>query len=458
MTCRPLLLALLSLYLACTGDEPGDTQDDLPGDSDADTDADTDIPLFSDIGWELLEDYGSVVRVSWEQGLAAEGHLRFGFDEGVWLQSPQRSFEPGPQEELLLGVPYDTELSFTLVTEQGESEAITAQTGPVPEDLPVPSLLAGDAEAWEPSAPYMLMSLSGNTAWTVIVDRAGRVVWMHPTDRLYTTLYARTSHDGRDLLIDYNSYWSRFDGGATSTVLRMKIDGSEQQSHATPGLHHPFLELPDGSLLWGAADGSTETLEQLDSSGVQSTLWSCSDWQQEVGARGVCQSNTLFYDEAGDRLLYSFWSNETILELDRATGTVLRYFGHEQGAWGFAEGSAPFWWQHGATYTEAGTLMTSSHADDGDVELVVREYALDEEAEELVEIWSFGEGQGVMGYEMGDALRLPGGNTLHNYGAGTRLREVTPEGVVVWDLDWDPGVTLGYSKPLEDLYALAPER
>ena len=451
---RSLLLATWALLaVSCTRKDITDDSDRDPEDSDP---RDTDQPVVSELQWELHEEYRSLVRVSWEQGVAAEGHVRFGFDEGVWLGSPSRALEPGPQEVLLLGVPYDTELSFAVVTDRGESEEHSARTDALPEGMPVPSLLVGDETAWEASMAYVLLSLSWDTAWTVIVDRAGRVVWAHPTDRLYTTMYSRTSHDGSELLIDYNSYWSRYDGGATSTVARMKIDGSGQTIHATPGLHHPFLELPDGSLVWGAADGSTETLELLDASGTQSTLWSCSDWQQQIGARGYCQSNTLYWHEPSDSFLYSFWSNDSVLEIDRSTGTVLRYFGHEVGAWGFAEGSAPFWWQHGATFTDAGTLLTSTYRDEDDAELVVREYELDEQGEQLVELWSFGEGEGIHAEEMGDALRLPGGNTLHNYGEGTRLREVTPEGTVVWDLDWSPPVYLGYSDPLEELYSLAP--
>ena len=55
----------------------------------------------------------------------------------------------------------------------------------------------------------------------------------------------------------------------------------------------------------------------------------------------------------------------------------------------------------------------------------------------------------------GEAHRLPGGNTLHNYGSAARLREITPDGEVVWDADWDAGY-MGRSEPVADLYALAP--
>ena len=56
---------------------------------------------------------------------------------------------------------------------------------------------------------------------------------------------------------------------------------------------------------------------------------------------------------------------------------------------------------------------------------------------------------------MGEAHRLPNGNTLHNYGSNARLREVTPEGQVVWDVQWS-GSLIARSTPIEDLYALMP--
>jgi len=91
-------------------------------------------------------------------------------------------------------------------------------------------------------------------------------------------------------------------------------------------------------------------------------------------------------------------------------------------------------------------------------ETVVREYELDEDGETLRQVWTFGEGEGVYGSQLGEAHRLPGGNVLHNYGSGARLREVAPDGTVVWDVTWENGKDrwLGRSTPLEDLYALGP--
>ena len=58
---------------------------------------------------------------------------------------------------------------------------------------------------------------------------------------------------------------------------------------------------------------------------------------------------------------------------------------------------------------------------------------------------------------MGEVHRLPGGNTLHNYGEESRLREVTPDGAIVWEVWWEGDEHIGRSTPFADLYDLAPD-
>jgi len=177
------------------------------------------------------------------------------------------------------------------------------------------------------------------------------------------------------------------------------------------------------------------------------------------GDVGYCGSNTIHWHEPTDTFLYSLYSHNTIFDLDHATGDPLRVFGQDNDAWAFDPPDSAFWWQHGGYYTDAGTLLTSSYRADGDDELVVREYELDEDLQILREIWNYGVDGGIHAEYMGEAHRLPGGNTLHNYGSTPRLREVMPDGTVGWDVVWgeaDGEWELGRTTPIADLYALAP--
>ncbi|HHO51739.1 MAG TPA: hypothetical protein ENK18_12900 [Deltaproteobacteria bacterium] len=252
-------------------------------------------------------------------------------------------------------------------------------------------------------------------------------------------------------------------------MVDLKIDGTVVQERAPPGLYHPFTDMPDGSLVYARhgsldvdGDGSRDgdAVVRLAPDGATTEVFHCSDWLGET-----CGANTVSYNPDQGVFLYSLFTHNSILELDATTGELLRWYGQIPG--GFAFDGAPFWYQHGGYYTEAGTLLTSTHRDEFDFELVVREYEIDVANERLVEIWSFGEGEGVPGKQMGEAHRLPGGNTLHNYGTHAVLREATPEGRVVWDVRWEAieyaeyldGHVIGRSAPIyTDLYAFAPPR
>ncbi len=135
---------------------------------------------------------------------------------------------------------------------------------------------------------------------------------------------------------------------------------------------------------------------------------------------------------------------------------MVQAWGNLEGTWGFAKGSETFWKQHGPRLTPDGTLLLSSHFADGQYDLVAREYRLDEEAEELEEIWSCGGGSGIEVRYAGEAYRLPGGNTLLNYGPEALFREYAPDCSVAWELVWPEGSSLRRTAFPASLYDLAP--
>jgi hypothetical protein len=438
--------------------DPGLPPDDSTGDGD---------PQATDLGWRLHDEIRSLIYATWQQSADVEGYVEYSFEDDVWLQTPARTFKAGAEEQILLGVPYETDVSFRVVLAKSPmpeaTGGVVGRTGDLPEGLPPLELVAADASLWEPSGRYLMGSVnqdtggwSGGDYWKFIVDRQGRYLWAHLTPMGHWTLYFQPSWDGGDLLWDEATYWADYDQGAGSLVYRMKIDGTILDTYVTPGLHHAFLELADGALIWGAASGRGETLEQLMPDGAQTTLWDCGTYLESIGSRSSCQSNSLFWQQETDTILYSFYTFESVLELERGTGNVVHRWGHLDGSWIFDPEESAFWWQHGASYTDEGTLLTSTHVGSRDQETAVREYALDEANGALHEVWSFGVGDGVSSESNGEAHRLPNGNTLHNIGSGGVIHEVTPDGAVVWELDWGYGHLLGRSLFLDDLWAFSP--
>jgi hypothetical protein len=427
----------------------------------------TAAPELTGLSARLSDFAGSIVYVDWTQDQAAKVHAEFSFDAGIWLSSPDRDLPAGAHEELLLGIPYGSTATWRLVAENDfgtiASPDAEIEVAPVPPDMPIGQVTALDLTKCDP-APYVFVSVAssptdfGSRWWTMFVDRLGRPVWGVKSDRSRVSMHPRIAKDGHSLFIDENSFWPTFDGGANSTIEQLYIDGTPIHTFHTPGEHHPFTDLPDGSVAYGAMiwpGYATEYLQIVHPDDSVDTLWDCAAWLQSEGIDDFCASNTLNYDDATGKFLFSFWSFESVIQIDGTTGAVDKRFGHLGGSYAFDPPNTAFWWQHGGYITDAGTFMTSSDLNTNGVETVVREYEIDDATQTLHEIWDFGVGEGVYGYEMGEAHRLANGNTLHNYGELARVREATPAKEVVWDIEW-PSTAVGRSVSWTDLYSLAP--
>jgi len=412
--------------------------------------------------WHADSRIASLLRVEWEQPVPGLAHVEYEVD-GEWRSSPERQVDAGPVEQIVLGVPFDTEVRVRVRTESAVSDVVTARTGPLPAGLPLPELLLADDALVESTDRFLLGSVNSADGgwnsgeyWMWILDHQGRVVWALPGEDEHFTIWLQTSLDD-DILWDVSTYWSNFDQGAESRIHRMKLDGVVSETIDAPGMHHAFLELPDRSILWGGAlDGAEKLLVQSPEGEVE-TLWDCAPFYERMDLNGWCHTNSIWLDEERDRFVLSFPTRRTfVLEIDAQTGEELRWFGYIPESWDFESPETAFVYQHGVSFTDEGTLLVSSQVDRESYEGVVREYLVDEDTQTLRQVWSHGEGDGITARFAGEAHRLPGGNTLHNTGTTPRVREITPEGEVAWDLAFEGDKLIGRTIWLEDLYRYAP--
>ncbi len=464
-----VLSAVLALFLSACPPNSGtlvvpdddDVSDDDTGDDDTGDDDTTepDGVQVSDLSWRLHDEVESLVYVEWTQSAAAAVHVEYGFDEGEWLSSPSREADAGTHEQLLVGIPFGTDASWQVVIEEGGgAEGETLTTGDAPDGLPLATVEVASSDQWLPGGNYLLASINQNEGgwtgghyWTFIVDRAGRPVWAHVPANSNWTLFAQVSVSGDHILWDEATYWSSYDDGAGSSVHRTYLD-AEIEEIATPGLHHAFVELPDGTLVWGSQDhgGSEALVEKGPDDTDETVLWTCQDdWPGSVGMWG-CESNGLFYVEQSDSFLYSFYTNNSVVEVDRGTGQSLWWAGEVGGGYDFVPSDSQFYWQHGISYTDSGSLLVSTAAQGWGTRL--REYEVDHDAEILDELWSFN--PGIDCETNGDAWRLANGNTLHLVGDASQVYEVDAAGQIVWRLDFHGTRLLGRGEFIEDLYAL----
>jgi len=445
-------------YLTPNGEVPGDTADSAGGSDTDDTDPGSQDAALSDLDWRLHGEVESLVYVSWEQSEAATVHAEYSFDSGDWQSSPSWAGEAGAQEHLLAGIPYDSTASWRLVVEGGSTyEGETITTGDAPSGLPEAVLLVSEPISWFEQGKYLLASINqdtggwtGGTYWTFIVDRQGRPVWANSAPNRHWTLFAQVAVSGDHILWDEATYWSDYDEGAGSSVHKTYLD-DEIDEVATPGLHHAFVQLPDDSLVWGSQHhgGGEALVEKGPDEDDETILWTCDgDWPNS----SYCESNGLYYAVESDSFLYSFYTNDSIVEVDHSTGESLWWAGGVRGGYEFDPADSEFAWQHGVSYTAEGTLLVSTENYDGPPSTWVREYNVNHDGETLEQVWSHD--SGIYASTNGDAWRLDNGNTLHVLGSAGEIIEVDPDGEEVWHLDFNGSHLLGRGEFIENLYAL----
>ena len=460
---------LLLLSLIGCGDKETDTDTTDTDTTDTGDTGDTgaQAPLQA-TGWSLHPDHGSLAYVSWEQDFDGEASVRFTVD-GMTHTTPAKATSAGINQQLIVGIPYGKTASWVVtVTDLAEAVEYSASgedivTEGLPGDFPIPVVTTSSPDKWLSDGNYLLTSINEDdggwtqgTYWTFIMDRQGQIVWANKTPQSNWTLFAQVSVTGDHILWDEATKWSQFDSGAASTVHRVYLD-AEIEEVATPGLHHAFVQLPDETLVWGSKyHHSTEALVEmsLDDREID-VLWTCGDNWESVT---YCESNGLFYVEETNSFLYSFYTNNSLVEVDRDSGESMWWAGMVDNGYEFDPEDHQFDWQHGVSYTDTGSLLVSTryNTEDSGNTTMLREYTVDQKTGVLTSIWEYD--PGIHAGTNGDAWRLDNGNTLHVIGSAGHVTEVTPEGEEVWHVTFNDNFLMGRGELIADLYTLvSPE-
>jgi hypothetical protein len=279
--------------------------------------------------------------------------------------------------------------------------------------------------------------------------------------------------------------YNLFDAGFADPLgllRRRTLTGDLVEEWQVENFHHMFEQLPDGTVVaqtleirpWTDPDtGDTEeligdTLTEIAPDGTQSVVFNAWDWLDPVETHfwdevsifpdGVdwTHGNSIKYDAASDNYLLSFGHAGIILDIDRETGSPGRIFGAYEGEETIpvVDGSNVFDYQHDVSWQPDGHLAMFTHDLDTDWSGGI-EYELTDDG--LVEVWSHDLDDGdLSALALGQVRRLSNGNTLINYGAAGALREVTPDGEVVWEAL--PPSPLGFAQVqlFDDWYAPEP--
>ncbi|MDP7115230.1 MAG: aryl-sulfate sulfotransferase [Myxococcota bacterium] len=348
-----------------------------------------------------------------------------------------------------------------LLGELRTGEDLAATTDPLPEGLPQPVAI-GWSEDLSSEDRWFLVSMENQQYdwyrgpwWLLVLDRLGRVVWHYrvPDDRC--TMHARLAQDGTHMLFEETTIYSG-DEGAGSLLRRLSLDMARDEEIPVPGLGSTFAETDDGLILFDDYTDYPETwLEELHPDGTRRRIWLCNEWSAPYGLNHWgCDPNETIWVRDTDTVLWSMWSSDAVVELDRVTGELVHQWGQQPDSWGFDPADAGFDMQHYPHYTDAGTLLVSTHIP-GEPLHRIREYEVDHANETLREVWSYGEGIDRFPRYAGEAFQLDNGNVLVNYGTDADLREITYDGgQVVWQINWEADYLIGHVSPIRDLDAI----
>jgi hypothetical protein len=448
---RVPVVALLPLLVACRDPSP------KHGASDDSGETGSEAPLVSEFSVAVHPEVATILVATWSQAHDAErGRVEYRFEGDDWLSSPSRAIEAGPASETLLGLPADTDVEIRLVQEiEGVSHELDegwhAHTGPLPESLPLPVLNLHDP-ALASASPFLLTTVDSGAQpysgpyWVLILDRKARPVWYHLVEGQRLSIMSRPAADATHVT------WAEVDyfGEVPSSIERATLDGAWSQSVEVPEIGYTYDELPDGSLAYDYWLTGETGIAVLSPEGENRHLWNCVDWLPRGHRFWDCGTNTVRWDETRRSYFWSLYELATILEVDGDSGALV-------GGWGdlgpdpLLPADAGFQMQHYPGWTASGTLLVHTQ-EVGDARVQwAREYAYEASTRTLTQIWSYAATDRYAACS-GEAVRLENGNTLLNYGCGRGVREITSEGLVVWDLVM--GGLVGHQELIDDLYAL----
>jgi hypothetical protein len=474
----------LLLLAACDGcnepppdSEPGDTappaETDVPDTGDTEEPDETgdtappppDPAPVSDLEASVHAEVVTILEVSWTQDEPMdEVWVEYRFETEDWLSTPVTAWDAGAASQVVLGIPAETEVELRVANGDPttlHSEPITATTGALPFELTLPMLISYDPTIAS-EHPWVMGSLDvtgssyGGPCWSFIVDREARVVWYHEVPDSRLNLFTQVSADGTHILIDgtTNYVWGQ---GIEPIVDRYTLDKRYNEHFELPDLRFSFDEIPGGSILYDASR-QDKLLIELYPDGSEREIFNCDRYAQEAGySSSYCSVNSVVYNEGQGTVFWSQYSNDTVIEIDYATGDVVRRFGQARGGWAFDPEWTEVDYQHYPNYSPDGTVMASTHSRYQSGVQYAHEYVVDDKTETMVAIWSYGDE--VLHYAQygGEAFRLDNGNTFITYGTDGAIREVTMDRRTAWELEWpaDPSTHLmGHFSFIDDLYAL----
>jgi hypothetical protein len=312
-----------------------------------------------------------------------------------------------------------------------------------------------------------------------VADGEGKVVWwVEPAIDGHRPMRVRPSADGRDVLV-----LEDHDDPELRRLVRYSLDGTERIETALPDASHDFWENPDGTITYVAYTFSSDELMP----GVPGPV--VADVVRTVPEGATAEDEPVggfdFFDDYPADPWFTCWHARwdefvpgaaewshvnSLIRHPEDEGWLL-VARHLDAALLVSDGHELLWQVGGLDATLTGGPGTpfehghASHAwtddqgllhllvfDNGDhspkpILTRVVELRIDPDAGQVDVVWELADPEGGFTSFLGDARRLPEGNTVVVWTDRGEVSEYTPDGDEVWRLDVDEPMGRGFWVP-----------
>jgi len=430
-------------------------------DADVDLNVSAAMPTVATVVWDVVSDD------------ATSALVEFGPDRSYGRMATARIDSDGQARAVLLGMKPSSDYHVRIVEvvdEQrlnGPDEGLS--TGPLLVDLPDLELSAVDED--HAHGGFLVTSMLAQPSAAVILDADGDYVWAHQPLVDWDTLFIPRSH------LSHVGDWVVYHAAATALVggddgvdrllVRVSLDGMEEQTIEVENAHHDFVELGDGSFAVLVRDRRMvegeliegDQIVRFDDDGGSETLWTVWDYAEfdpeveyEDDGEGWSHANALQYDKDDDAFYVSLANFGSIVKIDHASGEVLWTLGGDASDFATTDGDTDlFQRQHQFKLDGDRIVVFDNGPIDGLVSRAV-EYELDHDAGVAELVWEYTDDPACYTAALGDVFRLPAGDTLVTFSSQGQIDQVQPAGDLVWRLRSSMGAGIGYTDWREILY------
>jgi hypothetical protein len=332
----------------------------------------------------------------------------------------------------------------------------SVETGSPPTGLPQKTVDTNDTDAL--MGGFMTMfSFGGDYAF--ILDADGDYVWWYnPSGGITDWVRARFTADGKYMLIANGNV----PGPNNGTLVKVSLDGLDETVYPLNARHHDVTVLPNSDIITyfeyeTTGTGTCDRLMEMSPDGSSREVFKIRDHFGDRAAQGEwCHANAVNYIPSQDAYYLSVLNFNSILKINRSTGELIWVFGGQDSDFPNVSWNA----QHQHHVLDGSILIFNNRGDGsgGGFNTPSRavEFTIDETQHTAEEKWSYSSGT-LSSMSMGDAKRLPNGNTLVVFSTAGAAHEVDSTGNLLREISWGMNGAVGYVEWRTSLYGAPQE-